>query len=393
MIESNNICMIAFRPLPKFFNRLKIAYALSSNGYKVDFICPIEKNQKNYENINGIDVFRVNFSFKKGSNYFQMLTDYLLFIAKCFKIINKLNKVKHYSYYHIHTPPDFLIVAAIAFKYFDKSKIILDLHDMLPEAVASNLCLNEKHPLVRIANHIERISIGLSENIICTNPCDKKIILSRNNINPNKIFIVMNTPDLRSFKIHQATKSYFGLDNKYILLFEGTIWKRRGIQTIIESLELMENKLNIYLLIVGDGPYLDELRVQVSNKGLENRVGFTGWVDPEVLSKYISIADVCIIPFLRTKVNERGVPNKLFEYIIHNKPIIAANLTGIASTFDDTEILFFEPGNPRDLKDKITWCYCNPTTVSEMVKNAKKEYNDKFTWDKMESELIKCYNS
>ncbi len=60
-------------------------------------------------------------------------------------------------------------------------------------------------------------------------------------------------------------------------------------------------------------------------------ITFTGWVDPNKLSKYVSASDLGIIPFLRTKVNERGVPNKLFEYIIHGKPVIASRLKGMNS--------------------------------------------------------------
>jgi hypothetical protein len=49
-----------------------------------------------------------------------------------------------------------------------KSKIILDLHDMLPEAVASNLEVNEKHVIYKFAELIEKISIKLSDAVICT---------------------------------------------------------------------------------------------------------------------------------------------------------------------------------------------------------------------------------
>ena len=120
---------------------------------------------------------------------------------------------------------------------------------------------------------------------------------------------------------------------------------------------------------------------------------FTGWVDQKSLSEYISLANVCIIPFFRTKVNERGVPNKLFEYIVHDKPVLSSNLKGIASTFSDQEITFFEPGDANDLANQILWCYHNPEQLEAKTIAAKQRYYTEYTWERMEQELYRCYDS
>jgi len=190
-----------------------------------------------------------------------------------------------------------------------------------------------------------------------------------------------------------ANKADFGLNDKYVILFEGTIWKRRGLQVLIEAVNILRNQLNIHLLVVGDGPYLDSLKEMAQNMNIGSYITFTGWVDPNKLSKYVSASDLGIIPFLRTKVNERGVPNKLFEYIIHGKPVIASRLKGMNSVFDDDEIIFFEPGNPLDLAEKIKWCFDNEDLVKEKVQKARSRYEQEYTWDKMKKELYRCYNS
>ena len=391
--SKKNICMIAFRPLPKFFNRLKIANALYAYEYNINFICPIDGDQKKIEIIDGIKILRVDSPFEKRTNYVLLLKDYLVFIVKTLRLVSKSNQDIGYSYFHIHTPPDFLVFIAFYYKIMGKSKIILDLHDMLPEAVASNLEVNEKHVIYKFAELIEKISIKLSDAVICTNSYDKQIILSRNNMDVNKIFTIMNIPDLDLYRMTSANKADFGLNDKYVILFEGTIWKRRGLQVLIEAVNILRNQLNIHLLVVGDGPYLDSLKEMAQNMNIGSYITFTGWVDPNKLSKYVSASDLGIIPFLRTKVNERGVPNKLFEYIIHGKPVIASRLKGMNSVFDDDEIIFFEPGNPLDLAEKIKWCFDNEDLVKEKVKKARSRYEQEYTWDKMKKELYRCYNS
>ena len=111
---------------------------------------------------------------------------------------------------------------------------------------------------------------------------------------------------------------------------------------------------------------------------------FTGWVDLPTLSRYISVSDLCIIPFLDTNVNRRGVPNKLFEYIVHDKPVLSSRLKGISRTFNEDEVIFFEPGNAEDLASKLRWCYEHRDELVNITQKAKDRYFAEYTWERME---------
>lgn len=391
--KNHNICMIAYRSVPKDINRMKIARSLQNYRYDVDFVGLKYGSRPNAEKVNDINITKVANELKT-SNFFSVYINHLVYMVNAFTNIYSLNKSKKFSYFHVHNPPDYLILVAIPFKLINGSRIILDLHDMFPEAVESNLQFKGNGILVKAAEIIERFAISHSDAVIATNSYDKQIITSRNNIDPDKVFVVMNTPNLNQYPVETASKGDFGLENKFIVLFEGTVWKRRGIQTVIDAIDQLKDKVPIYLLIVGDGPSLQYLKDIVVEKDLSDLVEFTGWVDISLLSKYISIADVCVIPFLKTKVNERGVPNKLFEYTIHGKPIIASRLKGMTLTFSENEeVLFFEPGNADNLAKKILWCYENPKDIEKMTINAKKRYHEEYLWSKTEENLYECYNS
>ena len=51
-------------------------------------------------------------------------------------------------------------------------------------------------------------------------------------------------------------------------------------------------------------------------------------------------------------------------------------------------MVYFEPGNTEDLKNKIKWVINNQNKCKEIVKNAKLEFNLKYTSQK-NYELIK----
>ena len=390
--KNDNVCMVAYRSLPRDINRMKISRSLQNNGYNVDFVSLKYKDYQGTERINDISIIRVTEELQT-DNFLSVFINHIVFGIKAFYRISILNNSKKYSFFHVHNPPDYLILIVLPFKLIYGSRIILDLHDMLPEAVESNLQFKGSGILVQVSKIIEKVAIYFSDAIIATNSYDKEIISSRNKVDPDKIFVVMNIPNLKHYTIETAVKKDYGLENRFIVLFEGTIWKRRGIQTVIDAVELLKDTIPVCFIVVGDGPSLQYLKDIVVEKDLNDFVKFTGWVDLNTLSKYISIADVCVIPFLKTKVNERGVPNKLFEYTIHEKPIIASRLKGMALTFSEKEILFYEPGNADDLAEKILWCFKNPEETRKMIVSSKRRYEEEYSWDKMEKILYECFES
>jgi len=387
------ICMLMFRLMPQTYRRVVVSNSIYKKYLNVDILCIKQEGQSDFENYKGVHYYRLPIHYKTGDSQFRILTKYFKFTVISFMEMVKKNTQKKYDIIHVHNPPDFFILAAIPLKWIYRTKIILDLHDMLPEAFISNLNVPENHIFVKIAKCIENVSILFSDAVICTNEYDKSIVLSRNHISPEKIFVVMNSPDMDILKIENGSKSALALDKKFVILFEGSIWKRRGIQTVIDAVEMVKEKLPIYFLIVGDGPDIEYLQKYVDEKELQEHVRFTGWVNLKELSEYISVADICLIPFLQTKVNARGVPNKLFEYIVHDKPVFSSNLKGIASTYNNQEITFFEPGNAKDLAEKILWGYNNQEQLKTMTAAAKRRYYTDYTWERMEKELYRCYES
>jgi glycosyltransferase involved in cell wall biosynthesis len=384
--------MIMYRIMPQDYRRVVVANSIAKKYGGVDVLCLRADGQKKVESQNGMNFHRLIIS-KKDDTYFVKFIRYNLFLFLCFIKIAPLSWNRKYDVMHIHNPPDFLVFAAIPYKLLFGTKIVLDLHDMLPEALCSNLNVKEDHIIVRIAKLLERIAIYFSDSVICTNTYDKEIILSRNRVNAEKIFIVMNTPDLNLFEVFDENKEQLGLGDQFVLLFEGTIWKRRGIQTVIDAVKLVQNDIPIKFVVVGDGPDLDFLIAYSKERKLDNSVLFTGWVDLETLSRYISVSDLCIIPFLDTNVNRRGVPNKLFEYIVHDKPVLSSRLKGISLTFNEDEVIFFEPGNAEDLANKLLWCYEHRDVLVSITQRAKDRYFAEYTWDRMEKELYRSYDS
>lgn len=386
-------CMIMYRLMPETYRRLVVANSITKKYGSVDVLCIRGDGQPKFEQQNGMNFYRLPVYYNKKDSIIKQLLKYNLFGFFCFIKLAFLSIRGRYDVIHVHNPPDFLIFAAIPYKLLFGTKIVLDLHDMLPEAFCSNLNVEEDHIFVKVAKMLERIAIRFSDSVICTNTYDKEIVLSRNRVEDEKVFVVMNTPDLNLFEVLDERKEHLGLGDQFVLLFEGTVWKRRGIQTVIDAVKLVQSDIPIKFLVVGDGPDLGFLKEYSKKCQVDGSVHFTGWVDLPTLSRYISVSDLCIIPFLDTNVNRRGVPNKLFEYIVHDKPVLSSRLKGISRTFNEDEVIFFEPGNAEDLANKLRWCYEHRNELLCINQKAKDRYFAEYTWDRMEKELYRSYDS
>ncbi|SEM54004.1 glycosyltransferase family 4 protein [Paenibacillus sp. OV219] len=83
--------------------------------------------------------------------------------------------------------------------------------------------------------------------------------------------------------------------NNRILAFVGRIAEEKNIVELLELLpDVIQSHSNVKLLIVGGGPYLDELKKQITTRELERYVMLTGMVAPEEVYKYYHLADVFV---------------------------------------------------------------------------------------------------
>ncbi|KAJ48889.1 group 1 glycosyl transferase [Clostridium tetanomorphum DSM 665] len=119
------------------------------------------------------------------------------------------------------------------------------------------------------------------------------------------ISVIPTGIDLQKFNLEftQYEKTQFkkqlGIkENEKILLYLGRIGKEKNIEEIMENFSLSSEDKK--LLIVGGGPYLDNLKIKVKELSLENKVIFTGMIAPQQVVKYYKISDV----FLTASISE-----------------------------------------------------------------------------------------
>src|SRR5437764_13809816 len=94
--------------------------------------------------------------------------------------------------------PDILVFGATAPKLLG-AKVILDLHDPMPELMQTIFGLPEKSLSVVMLKRLEKLSIRFADLVLTVNLACKKLYSSRS-CEPDKIKVVINSPDDQIFR-------------------------------------------------------------------------------------------------------------------------------------------------------------------------------------------------
>ncbi|MEK6590554.1 MAG: glycosyltransferase family 4 protein [Nitrospinota bacterium] len=159
---------------------------------------------------------------------------------------------------------------------------------------------------------------------------------------PEEKVKVINPPvDYKRFEVvrdAEGLKENYGLRGKKVMLTVGRLVERKGHDYVIKAMpEIIKEIPEIHYLIVGDGPYKNELEILSERLNVRDFITFTGFIPDENLSSYYTICDFFIM--VSREIKERGdIEGFGIVYLEANaakKPVIAGRSGGIGDAVED----------------------------------------------------------
>lgn len=138
---------------------------------------------------------------------------------------------------------------------------------------------------------------------------------------------------------------------QFTILFYGSFIPLQGIEYILASAKLL-NEESVRFVIIGNGQEKKKMLTLSDKLGL-NDVEFKDYLEPQLLKNEIAKADVCLGIFGATHKTQRVIPNKVYECIAMQKPVITADTPAIRELFDPTDLALVESANPQALATAI----------------------------------------
>ena len=318
------ICILWKNDYPWDVRIEKFAITLKEAGHDVYLLCSNIKKLPREEIVNYIKIFRSPFSNNNLIN--SAISAPFYFNPFWLRMVNKIVKQHNIELIIVRDLP--LILIALLIKKIYHIPLILDMAENYPAMYWNRIKKGGfsafknwflKNPY--LISYIEKYAIKRVDHIFVVVKESAKRLISKG-ANENKISIVSNTPDLKIFQKKRYNKK------KYLqIIYIGFIQEGRGIDTVINSLyKIKENNgLAVKFIVIGDGDYLNQLKILVKKQSIEDVVEFKGWMKNTAIPQYIFESDIGIIPHRKTEHTDSTIPNKLFDYMACGKPVIVSN--------------------------------------------------------------------
>jgi glycosyltransferase involved in cell wall biosynthesis len=380
------ICMVVFSSYPLDVRVRREAEALTAAGMKIDVLCRTSRGELSKENVRGITTFRIKLD-RKRSGKIGYLWEYFYFFMWALWKVSVLNVTKKYDIIHVHNMPDFLVFTSLIPKIFG-AKVILDLHDPMPELFTSIFKTSQQSIVYKILLKIEKLSIWYSDAVLTPNIAFKNIFISRS-CPPEKVNIIMNSPDENVFKYFDNTIRNGSIASNYVLMYHGAIIEQHGLDIGLKAVALLKNRIpNIKMIIFGDGNFLPYARKIINEHNISDFIEIKGSVINDEIAKFIPQIDLGIIPNRSNLFTQLNFPVRIFEYITYKKAVIVPRTRGIRDYFDESSIYYFEPGNIQDLAETIYRIYQSKNEVQEVINKSYDVYQ-RYTWKTQKENLVK----
>lgn len=375
----NSVCMVVYQNYYRDSRIRRYAEGLVASGAVVHVLCLRDAEGLPTSQTKGVKVFTLPLRHATGSlSHYMLAFDaaLVLFTVRLLALYLRY----HYQVIHVHNMPDYLVLSALIPRAIG-ARVILDIHDPMPEFYASRYLQAHSKGTVRLLRLQERISVNIAHAVITANTRFQANLVSRG-IPASKVTVINNVPDPAVFDRTLYRNGRQG-DHPFTLIYAGTIAPRYGLDVAIGALpHLVGGIPGIKLVLIGGAQpqYLSELRRLAEKLGVAGSVQFRPPISVDQVPQQMAQADIGIYPALPDLHMEIATPSKVVEYAVMGLPIVASRLKVLSQLFGDKAIAFFEPGNPEQLAECVEVLYADPARRRELVENADAAYVCTHSW-------------
>jgi glycosyltransferase involved in cell wall biosynthesis len=361
---------------------MRYTRALVERGDEVDVIAlGADERQPAFEKIDGVNVYRIQSRRRDEKNKFSYLFRLVRFCTKSSFVLGRRHLQRHYDLVHVHNVPDFLVFSAWLPR-LGGAKIILDIHDVLPELFADKFHKPQDSIYVRALKWVEFVSARFANHVIISNHLWHNRITARSVPRERcSIFINYVEPEIFGGK---RTRS----DGKFVMLYHGILQRHQGLDIAIRAFAKISPRApNAEFHIYGGGNVKPELQVLAQELGLDGRVRFFESRPMREIAGVVANADLGVVAKRADSFGNEAYSTKIMEFMASKVPVVVSRTRVDSFYFNDSIVRFFESGNENDLAGAMLDLMRNPELRRSLVCNAS-QYVARNNWNLKKREYL-----
>lgn len=375
-----NICVLVWSVYEIDPRVRSYAESFAENGNMVDIIClspdyrsslPIKYRR------NGVTVYEIG----KRKNDLR-ISGYLLslfkfFLKSCY-YCTKLSLKTSYDVVHVHSIPDFEVFAAIIPK-LNNAKVILDIHDPMPDLFAAKYGKKQSSLNIRSLKLVERISSKFADHVITVTDHWRKEIGKRSFIPKDKISAIVNYANTQYFN-DSNIQNPKGDDKYFSILYPGTLNKHCGIDVALKAVDMVRKKIPIRFDIYGNGSEYSKLLKTVETLEMNDIVFFHNYIPWEKIPQLMSRYDVGLALLSgKGEYSKHALNSKIFEFLAMGIPVIVTRTKSTEHYLNDRLTMFSKINDPKDVANCIMQLYWQ-TDKRKMFSENGIKYSKNTNW-------------
>ncbi len=235
------------------------------------------------------------------------------------------------------------------------------------------------------------------DRVIVPTEREKNNLISFYGAHPNRISVIPCGVNLKLFQPlpKDAARIHLGLNGFKVILFVGRIERLKGIERLIQAVNLLKNSTSLRLLIIGgdeqNEPEMTRLKKLVQKLGLQEVVNFLGVVSRERLPLYYSAADVTAVPSYYESFGLVAL-----ESLACGTPVVATDVGDLRHIIQPGVSGYIaEKGGPDELAEKISLILTTAPSRPDPTRLIRKSV-ERFDWaniaQKINQECLKMLN-
>ncbi len=338
--------------------------ALASAGHKISLIVPDTPPIPD----KSINVVSVNYKAK------NRLARMLMTTFKIYKECLRWNA----EVYHFHDPE--LIPIGLLLK-LKGVKVIYDVHEDVPKDILDKMWIPKKlrYIISKVFEKFENFAAKRFDYIVTVTSSIKE----RFERIGCRVAVVNNYPILE--ELFNQSASWEGKENA--VCYVGSIRDIRGIYECIDAISKTDTKF--YLA----GTYaVSNLRDCLMKKTGWQQVIELGQIDRNQVAKVMSKCMAGLVIFYPVANHIDAQPNKMFEYMSAGIPVIASDFPKWKEIIEGNQCgICVNPLDPDSIATAIRWIMEHPVEAKAMGENGRRAVEQKYNWEKEQSQLLDLY--
>ncbi len=359
-------CMLAYTFYENDGRVMRYAEALVQAGVSVDAIVLGRPGQAREAWVNGVRVLRAQTREKNERGKLTYLWRILQFLFRSMFEVSRQHQQHPYGLVHVHSVPDFEVFAA----WWPKlrgAKIILDIHDIVPEFYAAKFGVRQDSLVFKALTWVERASAGFAHHVIVANDLWMERIAQRAT-RRDKCSSIINYPDTVVFNTALRNRHD---DGRFVLSYPGTLNWHQGLDIAIKAFAMvLPQAPNMEFHIHGEGPAKAELSQLVAELNLIGKVHLHAPLPLREIAQVMANADVGVVPKRNDAFGGDAFSTKILEFMALGVPVVVAATRVDQHYFNDALLRFFAPGNETDLARALLDAYQNRARSATLAHKA-----------------------